>query len=55
MSKREKLTAAQIALFPEHVAKWTKIGLCTEPADRLEHEMDKINEHIAMKSFGGAK
>jgi len=32
--KIEKLTEKQIAKFPEYVDKWTKIGLCTEPADR---------------------
>jgi hypothetical protein len=30
----ESLTPEQIAKFPEYVAKWTAIGLSTEPADR---------------------
>ena len=38
MSKIEKLTAAQIARFPEFVERWTKIGLCTDPADRQQAE-----------------
>ena len=32
------LSAAQRARFPEFVEKWTRIGLCTEPADRLRAE-----------------
>ena len=35
MKKIKKLTQAQIDRFPEFVEKWTEIGLCTEPADRL--------------------
>ena len=39
MAKRiKKLTQAQIDRFPEFVEKWTKIGLCTDPADRPEAE-----------------
>ena len=34
MSKIEQLTDAQIARMPEFVDKWTKIGLCTDPANR---------------------
>ena len=34
MKKIEKLTKEQEARFPEFVEKWTKIGLCTDPADR---------------------
>ena len=34
MAKIERLTPEQIARFPEFVDKWTKIGLCTDPADR---------------------
>ena len=33
-----KLTDAQIARFPEFVKKWTDIGLCTLPADRVRAE-----------------
>lgn len=33
-----KLTDAQIARFPEFIQKWTDIGLCTLPADRLRAE-----------------
>ena len=38
MKKIEKLTDTQIARFPEFVKKWTDIGLCTEPSDRLQAE-----------------
>ena len=38
MNKIEKLTAAQVARFPEFIEKWTKIGLSTEPADRPRAE-----------------
>ena len=34
----EKLTKEQIARFPEFVERWTKIGLCTDPADRPKAE-----------------
>ena len=34
MPKINRLTLEQIGRFPEFVDKWTKIGLCTEPADR---------------------
>ncbi len=34
----EKLTQEQEARFPEFVDKWLKIGLCTEPANRVEAE-----------------
>ncbi len=30
----ERLTEAQKARFPGYVERWTKIGLCTEPAER---------------------
>lgn len=36
--KIDKLTPEQIARFPEFVKKWTDIGLCTLPADRLRAE-----------------
>ena len=38
MSKIEKLTPAQNSRFAEFVARWTKIGLSTEPADRKRAE-----------------
>ena len=39
MTKRiEQLTPEQIARFPEWVEKWTRIGLCTDPADRPRAE-----------------
>ena len=38
MKKIEKLTPAQIARFPEFIEKWTRIGLCTDPANRPEAE-----------------
>ena len=38
MSKIERLTQEQIARFPEFVERWTKIGLCTDPADREQAE-----------------
>ena len=38
MKKIEKLTPEQIARFPEFVERWTKIGLCTDPADRPQAE-----------------
>jgi hypothetical protein len=34
MSLIESLTEAQIARIPEFAERWTKIGLCTDPADR---------------------
>ena len=34
MKKIESLTPEQVAKFPEYVARWTDIGLCTLPADR---------------------
>lgn len=34
----KELTEEQRAKFPEYVEKWTKIGLCTEPADRPRAE-----------------
>ena len=34
IKKIEKLTPEQEARFPEFVEKWTRIGLCTDPADR---------------------
>ena len=33
-----KLTTEQEARFPEFIKKWTDIGLCTLPADRLRAE-----------------
>ena len=38
MKKIESLTKEQEARIPEFVNKWTKIGLCTEPADRPRAE-----------------
>jgi hypothetical protein len=38
MSLIESLTEAQIARIPEFVERWTKIGLCTDPADRPRAE-----------------
>jgi hypothetical protein len=38
MARIEKLTDAQIALFPEFVKRWTDIGLCTDAADRPRAE-----------------
>ena len=38
MKKVEKLTQAQIDQFPRFVEEWTKIGLCTDPADRPRAE-----------------
>ena len=38
MTKISKLTPAQTARFPEFVERWTKIGLCTDPADRPRAE-----------------
>ncbi|MBW2002984.1 MAG: hypothetical protein JRI72_00005, partial [Deltaproteobacteria bacterium] len=32
------LTAEQEAKFPEYVKKWTEIGGCTKPADRVNAE-----------------
>src|SRR5215471_18380124 len=33
-----ELTEAQLARVPEFADRWTKIGLCTEPADRPRAE-----------------
>jgi hypothetical protein len=38
MSRIERLTDSQIARFPEFVDRWTKISLCTDPADRPRAE-----------------
>ena len=38
MKKIERLTDEQIARFPEFIERWTKIGLCAEPADRPRAE-----------------
>jgi hypothetical protein len=38
MPRIERLTAEQVARLPEFVERWTKIGLCTEPADRPRAE-----------------
>lgn len=38
MAKISKLTQEQIARFSEFVEQWTRIGLCTEPADRRRAE-----------------
>ena len=38
MQRIEKLTQSQIDRFPEWVDKWTRIGLCTDPADRARAE-----------------
>ena len=43
MSQIESLTPEQIARFPEYVARWTDIGLRTEPASRGAAE-DAIRE-----------
>jgi hypothetical protein len=40
-----KLTKAQRDRFPEFVDKWTKIGLCTEPANRKEAEKGVIEAY----------
>lgn len=32
--KIERLTDAQVALFPQYVAEWTRIGLSCEPIDQ---------------------
>ena len=34
MNRIEKLTAEQISRFPEFIDRWTRIGLCTDPANR---------------------
>ena len=34
----ESLTAEQTARFGEFIEKWTRIGLCTDPADRPRAE-----------------
>jgi hypothetical protein len=34
----DRLTDEQRAAFPVHVERWTKIGLCTDPADRPRAE-----------------
>jgi len=39
----ESLTEEQINKFPEYIKKWTDIGLCTDPANRIEAEK-AINE-----------
>ena len=38
MSLIEKLTAEQEAMFGDYVERWTRIGLCTDPADRPKAE-----------------
>jgi hypothetical protein len=38
MKRIESLTPEQLARFPEFIERWTKIGLCTEPADRPRAE-----------------
>jgi hypothetical protein len=38
MTKLTKLSDEQIARFPEFVDRWTKIGLCTDPANRQDAE-----------------
>src|SRR6267154_2609894 len=38
MSRIEELTEAQRERIPEFVDRWTKIGLCTDPADRPRAE-----------------
>ena len=38
MSRIEKLTAEQEAMFGDYVERWTRIGLCTDPADRPKAE-----------------
>jgi hypothetical protein len=34
----QQLTPEQEARFPEFVERWTQIGLCTTPADRVKAE-----------------
>jgi len=41
----EKLTPEQIARFPEFIDRWTKIGLCTDPANRSEAEKGIIQAY----------
>ena len=38
MSRIDALTPDQIARYSEHVDRWTRIGLCTDPADRPRAE-----------------
>lgn len=45
MSKIERLTAEQIALFPEFIKKWTDIGLSTNPADRERAERGVVKSY----------
>jgi hypothetical protein len=47
----ESLTKEQEARFQEFVDKWTKIGLCTDPADRKEAEAGLIEAY----KIGGFK
>jgi len=47
MSRIEKLTPKQIAKFPEYVEKWTRIGLCTDPADRETAEAGIVAAYAA--------
>jgi len=49
MKKIESLTPEQIARFPEFVERWTKIGLCTEPADRPKAERSIRSMYRAAK------
>jgi hypothetical protein len=38
MSRIERLTDVQIAQMAEYAARWTELGLCTDPADRPRAE-----------------
>lgn len=38
IKKITRLTPKQIAKFPQYAEEWTKIGLCTDPADRPRAE-----------------
>ena len=49
MKKIESLTPEQVAKFPEYVARWTDIGLCTMPADR------GAAEQAIREMYGAAK
>ena len=45
MKNIESLTPAQIAKLPEYIEKWTRIGLCTDPADRKKTEEGIIESY----------
>lgn len=54
MLQINELTPEQIAKFPEYVKKWTDIGLCTEPANRIEAEK-AINESYRLAGLNPPK